>query len=71
MKNLPIIFNFDKGCQNHKIPLHREPIKNDAVIMEILISATMVVAKVAAIGVMLGGCVGMLMVGAKSVIEEA
>ena len=39
--------------------------------MEILISATMVVAKVAAIGVMLGGCVGILMVGAKSVIEEA
>ena len=58
MKNLPIIFNFDKGCQNTHLPLHREPIKNERGMMEILISATMVVAKVAAIGVMLGGCVG-------------
>ena len=39
--------------------------------MDIIISATMAVAKIAAIGVMLGGCVGILMVGAKSVIEEA
>ena len=71
MKNLPTIFNFDKGCQNTHLPLHREPIKNDRGMMDIIISATMVVAKVAAIGVMLGGCVGILMVGAKSVIEEA
>lgn len=39
--------------------------------MEIIISATMAVAKVAAVAVMLASCVGMLMVGTKSVIEEA
>ena len=24
VQNLPIIFNFDKSCQNSPIPLHRE-----------------------------------------------
>ena len=39
--------------------------------MEIIISATMAVAKITAVAVMLASCVGILLVGAKSVVEEA
>ena len=48
-------FTFDGNCQNGTIPLHREPIKNDAM-MDVIISVGVVIAKCAAVAVMLIAC---------------
>lgn len=55
MQNLPQFSCFDESCQNRRIPLHREPIKNDAM-MDVIISVGVVVAKCVAIAVMMIAC---------------
>ena len=73
VKNLPIrtIFSFfDNSCQNGVIPLHREPIKNDAM-MDVIISVGVVVAKCVAIAVMMIACGAIYVIESNRSIDNA
>jgi ABC-type phosphate transport system permease subunit len=48
--------HFDKSCQNGTIPLHCQTNKNKGAMMDILISAVEILAKLAVVVVMLGSC---------------
>jgi ABC-type phosphate transport system permease subunit len=48
--------HFDKSCQNGAIPLHCQTNKNKGAMMDILISAVEILAKLAVVVVMLGSC---------------
>ena len=61
---------FDESCQNHTIPLHREPIKNDAM-MDVIISVGVVVAKCIAIAVMMIACGAIYVIESNRAIDNA